>query len=258
MNKNFIHVLGSADWHQTKHNDHSCYTIDHRLLIDCCPSIVTHLQECGVDPVDIPVVCFTHMHCDHFMGLAPLLQYWRVCRQGDLSGLTIVGPKANIREVVNRTLYFIFGNGIAERITAMPQVIELEGDAQLDLPQYSISVMNSDHPVPGLCYRITDKTTGHVIGLTGDTAYIASFGSFFHNVDLLVHEASYGAVPADAVNRSRHSGAHEAVRVCRESGAKRLLLTHAYEPKREAALAVAKEHLGIPVEWAVPNNDFAF
>lgn len=40
------------------------------------------------------------MHCDHYMGLAPLLHYWRVCRDRDLGELTIVGPKATVRKFV--------------------------------------------------------------------------------------------------------------------------------------------------------------
>ena len=140
----------------------------------------------------------------------------------------------------------------------MPQIIELEGGMQVDMLNYTIQVMDCDHTVPGLCYRITDRETGHVIGLTGDTAYIPALGDFFRDVDMLVHEASYGGTPVDSVNSSRHSGAHEAARVCQEAGAKRLLLTHTYEPKREAALKAAREKLDIPVEWAVPYNDFSY
>ena len=91
MNEPFVRVLGTADWHQTTHNDHSCYTVSDRILIDACPSVVTQLQEAGVEPLDVRLVLMTHMHCDHYMGLAPLMHYWRVCRQTDLSGLTMPG-----------------------------------------------------------------------------------------------------------------------------------------------------------------------
>lgn len=259
VKENFIHVLGSADWHQTKFNDHSCYTVDHRLMVDCCPSVVTQLQEAGVDPLNVPILCFTHMHCDHYMGLAPLLHYWRVCMRTKLGGLTIVGPKANVREVVMRTLDFVFGEQLFSCVTEMPRIVELEGNAQMEAEGYTIEVMNSDHTVPGLCYRITDKATGHAVGFTGDTAYIPTFAEFFHRVDLLVHEASYGGTRTDAVNSSRHSSAHEAVAVCRASGARKLLLTHAYEPKREAALAVASAaDLDVPVAWAMPCHDYFY
>lgn len=258
MRKNYIRVLGSADWHQTKYNDHSCYTIDDKILIDACPSIVTNLQEQGVDPLDVSFVCFTHMHCDHYMGLAPLLHYWRVRKDRKLGGLTIIGPKANVRELIMRTLYFVFGENLQNCVIEMPQIIELDGNMQIDLLHYGIQVINSDHTVPGLCYRIIDKETDHVIGITGDTAYLPDFGGFFREVNLLVHEASYGAGPTDSINQSRHSGAYEAVQVCKEANVKSLLLTHTYEPKREAALSEARKQLDIPVEWALPYKIFTY
>ena len=260
MKENFIRVLGSADWHQTAFNDHSCYTIDDRILIDACPSVVTQLLERGVDPLDVPVVCMTHMHCDHYMGLAPLMHYWRVCRMTDLSGLTIVGPKATVRRYVQSTLEFVFQHELAECVTRMPEIIELEGDCEIAAQGYRIRVTDSDHAVPGLCYRITDEATGHSVGLTGDTRYRDCFPQFFGGVDLLLHEASFGGGPVDPVEnaRCRHSSALEAVKICTEGRVKRLLLTHAYEPKREAALAAARAGLTIGADWAIPGNVYPF
>lgn len=53
MKQSFIRVLGSADWHQTAYNDHSCYTICDKILIDACPSVITQLLEHDVDPLGI-------------------------------------------------------------------------------------------------------------------------------------------------------------------------------------------------------------
>ncbi len=252
MNKNYIRVLGSADWHATGNNDHSCYTIDDKILIDACPSLVPSLQAYGVEPAYISVVCFTHMHIDHCMGLPPLLHHWRVCHKSDLGDLTIIGPKANVKEMVMRAMHFVFGDQLEKSLIAMPKIIEVEGNVQLEIPGYQIQVMDSDHAVPGLCYRIKNTESGHVIGLTGDTAYLPASGAFFANVDLLVHECSYGGKPAPVPDVPRHSGAPEAVRVCNEANVKRLLLTHTYEPNRKAAMEVATSHLSIPVEWAMP------
>lgn len=166
-------MFGSADWHQTAFNDHSCYTVDGRILIDACPSVVTQLLEQGVDPLAVPVVCMIHMHCNHYMGLAPLLHYWRVCRNTDLSGLTIVGPKTTVRRGVQRALAFVFQEELPDCVTRMPEIVELEGDCEISALGYRIRVTDSDHAVPGLCYRIADGETGRSVGLTGDTRYRA-------------------------------------------------------------------------------------
>jgi len=264
VQSNFLRVLGSANWQQTAYNDHSCYTVDDRILIDACPSVVTHLLEHDVDPVDIPVVCFTHMHCDHIMGLVPLFHHWYVRWNAtkDLSRYTIIGPRATLRQTFEHMTQFAFGSpeGLAASVHKLPRLVELEGSCELDIPGYHIAVMDSDHAVPGLCYRITSKETGRVIGVTGDTAYREEYLEFFADVDLLLHEASFGGaeVTEEANRYCRHSGAREAAHICRQAGVRRLLLTHAYEPKRAEALEEARKRLDIPVEWAVPHRVFPY
>lgn len=260
MNEPFVRVLGSADWHQTARNDHSCYTVSDRILIDACPSVVTQLQEAGVDPLDVHLVLVTHMHCDHYMGLAPLMHYWRVCRQTDLSGLTIAGPRETVQDYVDFTLRFVFRDKLDACVTRMPRILPLgEGDT-LRHEGYAVHVHEADHAVPARSYRLVHEESGRSVGFTGDTRYQQSLPVFFRDVDLLLHEVSLGAGPVDPVHNAgcRHSSAQEAVCVCRESGARRLLLTHCYEGKRQAALGEASRLLDRPVDWAMPGSVFPF
>lgn len=260
MNEPFVRVLGSADWHQTAYNDHSCYTVSDRILIDACPSVVTQLQEAGVDPLDVHLVLVTHMHCDHYMGLAPLMHYWRVCRQTDLSGLTIAGPRETVQDYVDFTLRFVFRDKLDACVTRMPRILPLgEGDT-LHHAGYAVHVHEADHAVPARSYRLVHEESGRSVGFTGDTRYQQSLPGFFRDVDLLLHEVSLGAGPVDPVHNAgcRHSSAQEAVRVCRESGARRLLLTHCYEGKRQTALDEARRLLDRSVDWAMPGSVFPF
>ena len=260
MNEPFVRVLGSADWHQTAHNDHSCYTVSDRILIDACPSVVTQLQEAGVDPLDVHLVLVTHMHCDHYMGLAPLMHYWRVCRQTDLIGLTIAGPRETVQDYVDFTLRFVFRDKLDACVTRMPRILPLgEGDT-LHHAGYAVHVHEADHAVPARSYRLVHEESGRSVGFTGDTRYQQSLPGFFRDVDLLLHEVYLGAGPVDPVHNAgcRHSSAQEAVRVCRESGARRLLLTHCYEGKRQTALDEARRLLDRSVDWAMPGSVFPF
>ena len=260
MTAPFLRPLGSADWLQTKGNDNSCYTLSDRLLIDCNSALVMNLLNHDIDPLEMNTVLFTHMHIDHCMGLAGLLMYWRI-QKGDLGLLTIAGPAATVRDQVMRTLDFVFHDSrdrMAE-IKRLPNIIELSGDGTFDHPDFTIAYTDSDHAVPGLCYRITDKATGHTVGLSGDTLYQPKYGAFFRDVDLLAYECSYGAGPLDDFAAvCRHSSAREAAAVANESAARRLMLTHTYEPKREAALAEAQRRTSIPVLWATPFVPVAF
>lgn len=260
MTAPFLRPLGSADWLQTKGNDNSCYTLSDRMLVDCNSALLMNLLNHDIDPLAMDAVLFTHMHIDHCMGLAGLLMYWRV-QKGDLGLLTIAGPAATVRGQVLRTLDFVFHDSpdrMAE-IKRLPNIIELTGDGVFDRPDFTIAYTDSDHAVPGLCYRITDKATGHTVGLSGDTLYQSQYASFFRGVDLLTYECSYGAGPLDDFAAvCRHSSAREAAAVANESGARRLMLTHTYEPKREAALAEARRRTAIPVLWATPFTPVEF
>ena len=260
MNEPFVRVLGSADWHQTAHNDHSCYTVSDRILIDACPSVVTQLQEAGVDPLDVHLVLVTHMHCDHYMGLAPLMHYWRVCRQTDLSGLTIAGPRETVQDYVDFTLRFVFRDELDACVTRMPRILPLDEGDTLHHADYAVHVHEADHAVPARSYRLVHEESGRSVGFTGDTRYQQSLPGFFRDVDLLLHEVSLGAGPVDPVHNAgcRHSSAQEAVRVCRESSARRLLLTHCYEGKRQTALDEARRLLDRSVDWAMPGSVFPF
>lgn len=258
MPDTYVRVLGSADWHPTKNNDHSCYTVNDRLMIDACPSAMMALLNMDVDPIQVSTICFTHVHADHYMGLPALLLHWRV-RTNSLGGLTIVGPKATIRAAVDRAMNYVFHDSrdIHAEIAEFPKVVELEGDSVYETDEFRIAAMDSDHAVPGLCYHITDLATGKTVGFTGDTRYIPAFETFFSNADMLLHECSFGAGPLPEGNVvCRHASAQEAVQVCKEANVRKLLLTHTHEPNREAALSYAHAHLEIPVEWAVPYHTF--
>lgn len=255
----FVRVLGSADWQPTKNNDHSCYTLCDKLLIDVCPSAMMALLNQDIDPISVSTICFTHMHADHYMGLPALLLHWRV-RTASLGGLTIVGPKATVRESVERAINFVFhdSRNFGAEVAQMPNIVELEGESVYETDDFIIAAMDSDHAVPGLCYNITHKASGKHVGFTGDTRYLPAFESFFRNADMLLHECSFGGGPVDpAVNAGcRHASAREAVTVCRQANVGKLLLTHTYEPNREAALEYAGANLDIPVEWATPYRIF--
>ncbi len=261
MDKTYVRVLGTADWHQTAFNDHSCYTVSDDILIDACPSVVTHLLEREVDPADIPVICFTHMHADHYMGLAPWLLYWRVVKGGDLSGLTILGPADTVEEYVWRALRFVFEDGgtVEQILKKLPRIVGLKGVGSFELPDYEVRYMDADHAVPALSYRVVHRESGRSVGISGDTRYLAGFGEFFRDADLLLYEASYGGHSLDRNNEiCRHSNALDAARVADEAQVKHLLLTHTYEPKREQAVEAARAATSIPAEWAMPGQCFAF
>lgn len=257
----FLRVLGSADWLQSPGNDGSCYSLSDRILIDTGSAAGLTLIDEGIDPVQLDTICFTHMHADHCIGLLQLLLYWRI-KRCSLEELTIAGPAPSVRMQFQRAFEYVFhdAHDVTQELRGMPRILELHDGDSFSTPQYDVQVIDSDHACPGLCYRFIHKGTEHAACFSGDTRYREAFGPFFSGAELLVYEASFGAGPIAPESNAvcKHSSAQEAARVAREAGAKRLLLTHTYEPKREAALEAARAQLSIPVDWAMPRTVFPF
>ncbi len=250
----YVRILGASDATAGVGCDHTSFTVGDRILVDVCPSATLSLMAAGVDPTALEAICFTHLHSDHCMGLAPLLEnIW--FKRRSLSHLKIYGPAATLRRVYEAVQgFFEACDSRGERLTPEPELVEIEGSGRFDLCDFSIAIMDSVHAVPGLCYTFTDKATGKCIGATGDTCYQPAFGHFFKDADLLLHECSYGAGPLPEGNaRNRHSSAREAVRVAHEAQVKKLLLIHCREAWRQDAIAYAKEHATVSAEWATPG-----
>ncbi len=256
-NRTFVRILGASDATASVGCDHTSFTVGDRILVDVCPTATLSLLSAGVDPVGLEAICFTHLHSDHCMGLAPLLEHiW--FKKRSLAHLKIYGPAATLRRVYEAVQnFFAACDSHGNRLSPEPTLIELEGESTFDLCGYTVSTMDSVHAVPGLCYTFTDLVSKKRIGATGDTCYQTEFAVFFKDVDLLLHECSYGAGPlpeGNAVNR--HASAREAVRTAHEADAKRLLLIHCREEWRAGALAYAQSHASIPVAWATPGSVF--
>lgn len=251
----FLRVLGSADWLPTKNNDGSCYLLNDRIMIDTGWSAAFNMICHDLDPITPKLLCFTHMHADHYIGLTQLILYWRI-KKSSFGEWTIAGPKQSVKGAIERAFQYVFHDfeGLIQDEMEMPRIMELSEGESFEAQGYNVLVMASDHSIPGLCYRFTHLETGDSIGFTGDTSYRDTFGEFFKRCDLLVHEVTAGEGPlnlnANAI--SKHSSAQEAAQVAKDAQVKYLLLTHANESRRETAVEAAKLLLDIPVAWAHP------
>ncbi len=251
----FVRILGASDATASVGCDHTSYTVGDRILVDVCPTATLSLLAAGVDPTSLEAICFTHLHSDHCMGLAPLLEHiW--FKKRSLAHLKIYGPAATLRRVYEAVQgFFAACDSHGARLSPEPELVEIEGNRRFELCGFAVATMNSRHAVPGLCYTFTDMETGKIIGTTGDTCYLPEFAAFFGGVDLLLHECSYGAGPLPAGNaNNRHASAREAVEVAKEASAGRLLLIHCRAEWRSDAIAYAAAHSPCPSEWATPGQ----
>lgn len=249
-----LRVFGSCAWRPSAGNDSSWYLLDDQILIDTGWRGVTALIDAGLDATQYPLQLFTHMHPDHRLALPQLMMYWRILRgTGGLDGLTLAGPAGELERCYRDAKAFLFSTS-DERYVSDCELLPLhDGDTRL-LPGHILRATASLHAVPGLSYRITNEATGRVICLSGDTAYQEKYADFFRGADLLVCECTKrdSEIPPERRAQIGHSSVHDAVRMAREAGVKRLLLTHS-TIQHERSLAIARAALDIPVDFAEPG-----
>jgi len=154
--------------------------------------------------------------------------------------LVIVGPRAEIGMVVERTRHFLQMERYP-RVGCAVEVVDLRPGSKYETDRLRVATAQTLHPTVGLCYRFEDKQTGAVVAITGDTAYHPALSRHVANADLLVHEASHGPVSRDPLLEGGHSGALDAANIAKAAAVKRLCLVHFNIEKRAEIVRAARD-----------------
>lgn len=117
------------------------------LLVDCGEGTQVSMKIVGSGFKNIDVICLTHYHADHVVGLPGLLL--TIANAGRTEELTIIGPYG-LREIING-LMVIFPN--------LPYTLKLIELNQNENEKYSINgffirTLSVDHGVPCVSYSI--------------------------------------------------------------------------------------------------------
>ncbi|XVV17568.1 ribonuclease Z [Actinoplanes sp. CA-131856] len=289
-------VLGSASQVPTRHRNHNGYLLrwdDEVILFDPGEGTQRQMLFAGLPVTPIKRICITHFHGDHSLGLPGILQ--RISLDKVRHPVTVHYPGAG-QEFYDRlrhaTSYWdnaeivaspIEGAGFsvetsAGRLTALPLWHSLPTYGyRLDEPsaRRMIPERLAEHGIAGPAVgalqrdgRIGDVTLDQVsaerpgqsfafimdTGLT-DTVYALAEG-----VDLLVIESTFLTEDAEMAAMVGHLTAAQAASVARESGVRKLVLTHFSQryadPRRfldEAAaefsgdIVIAEDLMRVPV-----------
>ena len=96
-----IKFLGNWSSHIQAGKRNVSMIIDRHIVLDCGPHTIESMLESGIDPAKIDKILISHMHLDHYGGLAEIL--WYRGSRNVKDELTIMGPKG-IRKNMERIL----------------------------------------------------------------------------------------------------------------------------------------------------------
>jgi ribonuclease Z len=206
-----IDFLGRWSSNSVKGERTASIVIDDDLLIECGPHTVEAMLDLNHDPMAIKTVAITHMHLDHYVGLAELLWYRAI--YGSRETLIITGP----RGIKNNTEHLL-------QEVRTPEAFEINTLFYEDRPVDTIVPFRANHLIDDNGYRY--EKGGKTLFYSGDTAYSENVVKGAEKADYLFHEMTYTDDKEKDATFWKHSTYSDVMRVVKESKAKRLVPVH--------------------------------
>lgn len=119
------------------------------ILLDCGEGTQVGFRECSIAEKQVDVICLTHYHADHILGLAGM--FYAIANTGRTAPITIIGP-AGLNRILTAMRVF------APELPFDIKAITLSEDTEtIDFGEYSITAFKVDHGIP--CYGYTLNVT---------------------------------------------------------------------------------------------------
>jgi ribonuclease BN (tRNA processing enzyme) len=217
-----LHILGCGDAFGSGGRNQSGYLVeatDKRFLLDCGPTTLLALKRAGFDPRRLDAVLLSHLHGDHFGGLAFFfIEYLYL--QPRLEPLVIAGPPGTEAKV--RALFEVmYGGGAAEKEIPPTRFVVLRPDEPIDVNGIAVAPFRVLHQSDAISLGLKVSYEGKTILFSGDSLWTERFVELADGVDLFLCECSFFyEQPGMHVNYQALSAD-----LCR-MGCKQLVLTH--------------------------------
>ena len=212
------------------------------ILVDAGPGTLARLSASGVSYKDLAVVLVSHLHPDHTLDLATLLQACNSTPGFRRSlPLTFVGCRG-LSSFISR-LFEIY-EGIEPEGYAL-EVREMGAETTSYPPGWTLTTDLSGHTLSSLCFRF--EWGDRVLAYSGDASSAGRLARLARGADLLICEC---ALP-DGWSVPDHLNAGQVGEIAREAGVGRVVLTHLYPPSQEADVVTqVRERYGGQVSLA--------
>jgi ribonuclease Z len=211
----YIKFLGIWSSNIIKGQRNVSFVLDDKIAFDFGPHSLESLLEMGIDPLKIKFLLITHMHLDHYSGIAELLWYRSI--HNAKTPLMVFGPKG-IKNNTARLMEDLKTPRLwSKQVYNNVKYIE-------DKSNSFVQVFPAHHLIPDNGYRVEYK--GKTIFYSGDTAYSKNVVKGAAGVDILFHEMTYTDKDKEAADLWRHSTYSSTLKVFEESHAKKLVPVH--------------------------------
>ncbi|MFD1739133.1 MBL fold metallo-hydrolase [Bacillus salitolerans] len=209
-----VTVIGFWGGFPGKNEATSGYLVEHKdfkLLVDCGSGVISQMQN-YIQVEELDAVIISHYHNDHVCDIGAL-QYGRL-----ISGF--LGKQMSLLEIYGHQQ----DQQGYESLTYpnVTKALPYDPESSVTIGPFSISFLQTDHPVP--CYAMRIEADGTSFVYTADTSYKEEFVSFSKGTDLLICECNlYAGMDG---KKAGHMTSTDAGLLAQQAGVKELLLTH--------------------------------
>ena len=238
----FVTILGSGAALPTGRRRCSAQVVNvngFKLLLDCAEGTQDRIRQHHLKLQSLGTVLISHLHGDHFFGLAPLLSTMHLC--GRTEPMTIVAPKG-AKEVIETT-FELTGNHIGYELIFTEMDFAEGLHRVFEGKRCVVDAFPILHSVPTYGFRITSQLspfTSHLSPLTYtyccDTAYSDDLVPYLRDSSLLCLESTFADDLAELAQQRQHLTAGQAATLAAKAGVNQLLLTHISARYREPQL----------------------
>ena len=238
-----------------------------RILVDAGPGAFLRIGELQLDLEKVDTVLLTHLHIDHSGDLAAFFNARALTADGPIT-YRIFGPGgAGLFPSTSRFVELLVGDdgafayqktfGARERFVVRDLAIHLDSPRSkiLDEDGLAVEEIATHHgDCPSVAYRISYK--GAVVVFSGDmdASALANLVQLAKNADLLIFNCAVLDPPGSPAQLYElHTPPRKIGEAARDSGAKRLLLSHLapdVESREGAVRKSIRASFAGPVEFA--------
>lgn len=215
-------ILGSSDAFGSGGRLQTCFHVawsQGQFLIDCGATSLTGVFRQGIDPNNVSTIFITHLHGDHFGGLAWWLIHAQHVAQRE-TPLTIVGPKG-IAERFHTVAEALFPGSTANARRFDLVFRTYEDFTPLEEGGVRVTPFVVSHPSGATAYALRFEVDGRVLAFSGDTEWVETLVSAGQGADLFICEC-FAFESAARYHLNWRTIAANLDRI----GAKQVLLTH--------------------------------
>ena len=217
-----LHILGCGDAFGSGGRNQSGYLVeanDKLFLLDCGPTTLLALKRAGFDPRRVDAILLSHLHGDHFAGIAFFFIEYLYLRP-KLEPLIIAGPPGTEAKV--RSLFEVmYGGSTAQKEIPPTRFVVLQPNERAEVNGIVVAPFRVTHQSDGISLGLKVSYEEKQILFSGDSVWSEQFVTLAAGVDVFLCECSFFR---------EHSGMHVNYQVLVANldrlRCKQLVLTH--------------------------------